>query len=261
MWFWGWLKHIIGQITVGIMDNMEGMNSKELDELRETYILTKECFDKEQITDAEAIERSLQMGLEELKTERRRWNLMSVGGMSAFAIAMFFVYGLTRSSLVLASTGVIILLYAGSVFLCSTARLDGLYHKDNTAFVKGVMRQQKRQYWFMRAYMVVFLLWSGFVITLPFVKLEAGGPRAAFLVAFLPFLCINLFTTVHMHNKVIGAYEGLLFDNEGMRVQLSESYYSTEAIKERKRKTARRKYLLCIAMIIVMVAMFVWQVV
>lgn len=245
-----------------IMENKDINGLDELEELRGEYASTKECFDNEPITNAHAVEKSIRYGMNELKLAKRKWILLSIGGMTAFIFAIAFVYGIMPNhTVLLISTGAIILLYAATIFITNTSRLERLYDKDSVAFVRSVRRQQKLQYWFMRIYLVAFCFWAGFMITVPFVRLDSVAEKVAFLVVLVLFLGINLFTTIRMHNSVIGSYEGLLFDDAAMRTRMVESYYTEEAIRERQYKTAKRKYALCISMIICMAALFLWQLV
>ena len=241
------------------MENKEINGANELEELRREYIAAKENFAAEQITDADSVGKSIRLGLNGLKLAKRRWLLLSIGGMAAFAAALPFVYAMVRSTVLLVSTGAIILLYGANAFLSDSSRLDGLYGKDNDAFIKSVRKLQNLQYWFIRIYLVAFCFWAGFMITLPFVKLDSFEEKLAFLAVLLPFLGINLFATIRMHNIVIGAYEGLLFDDSDVRETLGNTYYFEEAIMNRRHKTARRKYITCIVMIFVMTAFFAWQ--
>lgn len=240
--------------------DINGLN--ELEELRREYASARECFDNEPITDVEAVEKSIHYGMNELKLAKRKWILLSIGGMTAFAFALAFVYGIMPNhTVLLISTGVIVLLYAATIFVTDTSRLERLYGKNNAAFVGSVRKQQKLQYWFMRIYLVAFCFWAGFMITVPFVRLDSTETKIAFAVVLVLFLGINLFTTIRMHNSVIGSYEGLLFDNATTRTQMAGSYYTEEAIRERQYKTAKRKYVLSISMILVMAALFAWQLV
>lgn len=145
------------------------------------------------------------------------------------------------SPVVLISTGLIILLYAASFVFTNTSRIDGLYSKDSATFIKGVQKQQNLQYWFIRIYLIAFCFWAGFMLTIPFFKIDSIPERIAFLVVIVLFLALNMLVTVRMHNTVIGAYEGLLFDNSEIREDLRETYYSEESIKARKFKSAKDK--------------------
>lgn len=241
------------------MEYEEINGTNELEELRREYIATKENFSNEKITDADSVEKSIRLGLKELKLAKRRWLLLSIGGIAAFAAALPFVYGMIKSTALLVSTGIIILLYGLNAFLSNASRLDSLYGKDNDAFIKSVRKHQTLQYWFIRIFIVAFCFWAGFMITLPFVKFDSNAEKLAFLAVLLPFLIVILFATIRMHNIVIGAYDGLLFDNTDVSEHLAQTYYSEEAIRDRRHRTAKRKYITCIMMIFVMSAFFVWQ--
>lgn len=241
------------------MENKEIYDISELEELRREYIATKENFANEQITDADSVGKSISLALGELKLAKRKWLLLSIGGMAAFAAALSLVYGMVKSTTLLVSTGVIILLYGINALLSHTSRLDGLYAKDNTAFIKSVKKHQNLQFWFIRIYLVAFCFWAGFMIALPFVKFDSFAEELPFLAVLLPFLGVNIFATIRMHNRVIGAYEGLLFDDSDVRENLGRNYYSEEAIRDRQQKTAKKKYIMCIVMIFVMSAFFAWQ--
>lgn len=231
----------------------------ELEELRRDYIATKENFAGEQITDADSVGKSISLGLAELKVAKRKWLVLTIGGIAAFAAAMPFVYEMVKSPVLLVSTGVIILLYAVNAILSNTSRLDKLYGEDNTVFIRSVQRHQSQQYWFIRIYLVAFCFWAAFMITLPFVKLDSGSEKLAVLAVLVPVLGVILFTTIRMHNIMIGAYEGLLFDDPDVRETLGRTYYSEEAIRDRRRRTAKRKYVMSVTMVFVMSAFFVWQ--
>lgn len=241
------------------MENKEINGVNELEELRREYNAAKESFANEKITDADSVGKSIRLGLNGLKLAKRRWLLLSIGGMAAFGAALPFIYGMVKSNALLVSTGIIILLYGVNAFVSDTSRLNSLYGKDNDAFIKIVKKQLTLQYWFIRIYLVAFCFWAGFMITLPFVKLDSGAEKLAFLAVLLPFLGVNLFTTIRMHNIVIGSYEGLLFDDSDVRGNLGRTYYSEEAIRDRRHKTAKRKYITCVVMIFVMSSFFVWQ--
>lgn len=244
------------------MENKDINDFNELEKLRKEYVSTKECFDNEPITDADAVEKNIRYGMNELKFMKRKWILLSIGGMTAFVFAIAFVYGiLPNHAVLLISTGTIILLYAVTIFVADTSRLERLYDKDSAAFVRSVRRLLKLQYWFFRIYIVAFCFWAGFMITLPFVRLDSPATKIAFLVVLVLFLGLNLFITIRMHNSVIGSYEGLLFDDDAMRTRIVEKYYTDEVIRERQYKTAKRKYALSISMIICMSALFVWELV
>lgn len=241
------------------MENKEINGINELEELRREYNVAKENFANEKIIDADSVGKSIRLGLKELKLARRRWLLLSIGGMAAFAAVLPFVYGMVKSTVMLVSTGIIILLYGLNAFLSNSSRLNSLYGEDNDAFIKSVRRHQAHQYWFIRIYLVAFCFWAGFMMTLPFVKFDSASEKLAFLAVLLLFLCVNLYTTIRMHNAFVGAYEGLLFDDSGVRETLQRTCYSEEAIRDRRHRTAKRKYVICIVMIFVMSAFFVWQ--
>ncbi len=243
------------------MANEEINGTIELEELRREYIAAKENLANEKITDADSVGKSVRMGLKELKLAKRRWLLLLIGGMAAFAAAMPFVYGRVKSTALLVSTGIIILLYGLNAFLSDTSRLDTLYGENNDAFITSVRRHQTLQYWFIRIFLVAFCFWVGYMVTLPFVKFDQAAEKLAFLAVLLPFFIVILFTTVRMHNIVIGAYDGLLFDDSDISEHLTQTYYSEEAIRNRRHRTAKRKYITCIIMIFVMSAFFVWQLV
>lgn len=241
------------------MENKEYKEHPELDELRKEYMSAKECFANERITDAETIDSSIRLCMNDLKLAKRKWLLLAIGGMLTFVGAILIAYQMIGSVTLLVSTGVIILLYAATMFLCNVSRLDSLYSKDSTAFISSVQHQQRLQYWFIRLYLVAFCFWAGFTVTTLIVKLDSTSEIIACLAVLLPFLGLNLYGTIKIHNAVIGAYEGLMFDNSVIRKELSETYYSEESIKERKIKKARRNYVISIVMIFVISALFVWQ--
>lgn len=243
------------------MEDKKDNIQEELEELRKEYNAAKDNLANERITDRCAIDQSIRFGLDALKLAKRKWILLSVGGMLAFAVTMIIIYKMIPSPVVLISTGLIILLYAASFVFTNTSRIDGLYSKDSATFIKGVQKQQNLQYWFIRIYLIAFCFWAGFMLTIPFFKIDSIPERIAFLVVIVLFLALNMLVTVRMHNTVIGAYEGLLFDNSEIRENLRETYYSEESIKARKFKSAKDKYILCIGMVIVMSAILIWNII
>lgn len=235
--------------------------SNELEMLRKEYISAKENLANEQIIDEATIDKSIRLRMNELKLAKRKWILLSITGMFAFAITILLVYKMLFSIPMLIITGLIILLYAATVIILNTSGLDRQYGKDNTAFIKSIQKRQKLQYWFIRIYLVAFCFWTGFMIAVPFVKIDSISTRISFLSVLLVFIGLNLSITTRLHNAVIGAYEGLLFDDGEVRDTLSRTHYSEEAIKDRAHKSARRKYRLSITMIVIMSALLVWGII
>lgn len=194
------------------MENQETNINLELEELRREYSTLKQEIAKQNTLNEKLIMSSIRKDLRAITSKK----YMSI--MAAFiAIPLIIILSLDldfRLPFIIISVAWMLAMCVGNFIRFSNLSIDSLFSSTTQTFLEEMKRRKTGQFRWVRIHFSLMILWVGYFIG---ELIRTGLPKDEFLPMIggcVLGLAIGLTIGLKVHNRIIGAYEGIILELE-----------------------------------------------
>ena len=194
------------------MTNEELKISEELEQLRQQYADLKAQFDKQEITNEKLIRESIRKDLSIVNS--KKWTglgagLIGLGGIIALSLNL----GL-RPAFITISAAWILFMIIGNFVSKRQLSSQAISGESTQAFITEIKERKQNQFRWIRINFSIFALWVGYFIGECIHRGLDKEILTPIIVGIIVGAIIGLFLGIRMHNRIIGAYEGIILELE-----------------------------------------------
>lgn len=194
------------------MKNEENAMSEELDQLRLQYTELKARIERQEITNEKLIMESIRKDLRLVNS--KTWISCMAGIMAILTVPMVsFRFGL-RTPFIIISIVWLICMVTGNIIRNRNISPDLLSGESTQKFLEAIKKRKKVQFRWIQINLSLFVLWLGYFIG---ECIHSGMDRETLIpiiAGALTGAVIGLAAGLRIHNRIIGAYEGIIIELE-----------------------------------------------
>lgn len=194
------------------MKNEEFTISEELEQMRRQYAQLKERLDKQEIINEKLIRESIRKNLRIVNS--KIWISIAAGIMAIALIPVVsFEFGF-RTPFIIISIVWMLSMVTGNLIRNRSLSIDRLTGESTQIFLAEIKRRKKVQFRWMRINFALFFLWMGYFIG---ECIHSGMDRhilVPLIAGAVTGAAIGLAVDIMLHNRIIGAYEGIILELE-----------------------------------------------
>lgn len=194
------------------MTNEQFTISEELEQLRTEYAELKSRLDKQEITNEKLIRESIRKDLRLVHTK----TLVSlIAGIAALGIipllSLHFNLSLTFMIIsIVWMLGMVI----GNFIRNREISCDSISGESTQAFLAEIKKRKKNQFRWIRVNYSIFLIWVAYFIAECFRSGMAKEMLLPLVSGIVAGALLGSLLGLRMHNRIIGAYEGIILELE-----------------------------------------------
>ena len=194
------------------MENQETNINLEFEELRREYSTLKQEIAKQNTLNEKLIMSSIRKDLRAITSKK----YMSI--MAAFiAIPLIIILSLDlnfRLPFIIISVTWMLAMCVGNFIRFSNLSIDSLFSSTTQTFLEEMKQRKTGQFRWVRIHFSILVLWVGYFIG---ELIHTGLPKDELLPMIggcVLGLAIGLTIGLKVHNRIIGAYEGIILELE-----------------------------------------------
>lgn len=184
--------------------------SEELEQLRRQYAELKSSLEKQEITNEKLILQSIRKDLR--LVESKRWISMLAGLFAISTIVPFSLELGLRTPFIVLSAVWILSMIIGTAVRMKKLAINQLSGESIKEFITEIKKRKQTQFRWLRVNFILFFFWLSYFIG---ECIHTGMEKEILISLICGAICgavIGLTLGLRMHNRIIGAYEGILID-------------------------------------------------
>lgn len=194
------------------MKNEETAISEELVQLRRQYAELKAQIDRQEITNEILIRESIRKDLRLVNS--KKWVSCMAGIMAIMLVpATSLKFGL-RTPFIIISVVWLAYMVVGNFIRNRNISVDLLSGKSTQIFLAEIKKRKEAQFRWLRINFSLFLLWLGYFIGECIHSGMEKDTLIPIIAGAVTGAVIGLTAGLRMHNRIIGAYEGIILELE-----------------------------------------------
>lgn len=194
------------------VDNRDYLLSEELEQMRLEYAGLKERLERQEITNEKLILASIR---KDMRIVRGKTWISVACGVAALANLPLICFSLgLRIPFIIISIIWITAMVAGNVLRNREIGLDRLWGESTRNFLSEIKKRKAQQFRWVRVNITLFVVWTGYFVG----ECAASGMERETLIFVIAGVVtgavIGVAMGLRMHNRIIGAYEGIILELE-----------------------------------------------
>lgn len=194
------------------MKNEEFTVSEELEQMRKEYAELKARLERQEITNEKLIRETIRKSLRMVND--KKWVSLAAGIMAVPLIATLSMHLGLRPAFTIISIVWIVGMVAGNLVRNRNLSLDSVSGEPVRDFVDEIKRRKDSQFRWMRVNFSIFVLWVAYFAA---ECIHTGMSREMLIpivAGMVAGMVLGLVIGLRMHNRIIGAYEGIILELE-----------------------------------------------
>lgn len=195
-----------------VMKNEEFTVSEELEQMRKDYAQLKARLERQEITNEKLIRETIRKSLRMVND--KKWVSLAAGIMAVPLIAALSMHLGLRPAFTIISIVWIVGMVAGNLIRNRNLSLDSTSGESVRDFVDEIKRRKDSQFRWVRVNFSIFVLWAAYFAAECFRTGMSREMLIPIVAGMAVGMVLGLVIGLRMHNRIIGAYEGIILELE-----------------------------------------------